>query len=212
MGLKDFFKEAKEEKKVIEGEITKDKTYSSSNSFKDESDAADEFTRSIKKLYKVKEWSELPGLTSKFILYDNTGQKKQAEKPAIKGYIKIILPGPAPENWVTVTDIREEEKMVEFTVSPSIDPTADRGEKDKIKHFFIDEATSTFRVELRGNEIHAWEIGRNEGINNEGREAGERKLINTLIAEGGWAGFQELQWKKLTEYLVHKIELEEKKS
>jgi hypothetical protein len=55
--------------------------------------------------------------------------------------------------------------------------------------------------------LFAFEIGKNEGINNQGEDAGDRKLINTLIAEGGWAGFQELQWKKLTDYLVHRIEI-----
>lgn len=51
---------------------------------------------------------------------------------------------------------------------------------------------------------------KNEGINNKGKEAGNRKLINTLIAEGGWAAFQKFQWEKLTDYLVHKIEINKK--
>jgi hypothetical protein len=118
------------------------------------------------------------------------------------------LPGPVPENWVIVTDIKEEENMAEFTVSPSIDPTEKNKERKEIKHFFIDEATSTFRVEILDKTIYAFEIGRNEGVNNEGEEAGKRKLINTLVAEGGWAGFQKFQWEKLTGFLVHKIEID----
>jgi hypothetical protein len=74
----------------------------------------------------------------------------------------------------------------------------------------VKEATSTFRVQRRGKSIYAYEIGKNEGINNEEEDAGNRKLINTLFAEGGWAGVQKLQWKKLTDYLVHKIEIESK--
>lgn len=57
--------------------------------------------------------------------------------------------------------------------------------------------------------IIAYEIGRTQGIYNKGREAGEREIVNILIAEGGWAGFQKLQWKKLTDYLIHQIELKE---
>src|SRR5690606_12762265 len=104
-------------------------------------------------------------------------------------------------------DIQQEEDKVEFTVSPSINPTKAKEEQDKIEHFFIPEASSTFRVQRDGNILAAFEIGKNEGINND-EEAGNRKLINTLIAEGGWAGIQDLQWNKLTDYLVHKIEID----
>ncbi len=83
------------------------------------------------------------------------------------------------------------------------------GNATEIKHFFIKEASSTFRVERHGTLIKALEIGKNEGINNQGPEAGDRTVINTLIAEGGWALFQEMQWDKLTRYLVH---LEEAKA
>jgi hypothetical protein len=119
-----------------------------------------------------------------------------------------LLPGPVPENWVIVTDIQQQENSAEFTVSPSTDPRAKGSEREEIKHFFIDEATSTFRVKLLDKTLFAYEIGKNEGINNQGKEAGKRKLINTLISEGGWAGFQEFQWKKITDYLVHEIEID----
>lgn len=33
--------------------------------------------------------------------------------------------------------------------------------------------------------------------------------MNTLVAEGGWAGVQGLQWDKLTRYLVHLEETKE---
>ncbi|WP_170866238.1 hypothetical protein [Pontibacter flavimaris] len=35
-----------------------------------------------------------------------------------------------------------------------------------------------------------------------------RAVLNTFVAEGSWELFQQLQWDKLTRYLVH---LEEKK-
>ena len=105
-----------------------------------------------------------------------------------------------------VTDIKNEQELAEFTVSPSKDPTDKEKDEKEIEHFFIDGATSTFRVEMRGNELKACELGRNEGINNE-KNAGNRKLINTILAEGGWATFQKTQWKKLTDYFVHKIEI-----
>jgi len=206
MILKKLFGKIKKEKEVIEGKATKDKTYSSENEFSTEEEAAREFKRSIEKLFHVNNWSTIHGITSAFTLYKADGSEKEAYKPAIRDYIKIDLPGPTPDNWVVVTDIRENDEIAEFTVSPSIDPTKKGEGNKKIEHFFIDETTSTFRVQRKGKLIYAYEIGKNEGINNEGEDAGKRKLINTIIAEGGWAGLQKFQWNKLTDYLVHKTE------
>lgn len=207
--MKEIIKKIKKEKEVIEGDAVKDKQYSSENTFPDKNIALSEFQRSVQKLFDVNKWSDLPGISSTFQLYNAQGEKKLAKKPEVGDFIKILLPGPVPENWVVVTKINQADNSADFTVSPSIDPNAKGEERKEIKHFFIDAATSTFLVQLNGTTITASEIGKDEGINNEGDEAGDRKLINTLVAEGGWAGFQELQWTKLTDYLVHKIEINE---
>lgn len=199
--------EIQKEIDVLKGEETKDKHYSSENEYSDHEEARQAFRQAVTKLMNVNQWSELPGLTSTFQLYDRNGAEKHTERPEVKDYMKIILPGPVPENWVVVTDIREAEDLAEFTVSPSSNPTAVGEDRKEIKHFFVAEATSTFRVRLQGITLVAEEIGKNEGINNQGKEAADRELINTLIAEGGWAGFQKFQWEKLTDYLVHKVEL-----
>lgn len=188
---------------MVKGEATKDKIYSSQNNFPNRETAVREFERSKAKLFNVNSWSKLSRFTSEFELYKQNGQRSMEEKPEVGDFIRILLPGPSPENWVKVTDINISNEAAEFTVSPSEDPREKDGD---IEHFFIKEATSTFKVELRGNSIHAFEIGKNEGINNKGYEAGDREVMNTLLAEGGWVAFQEIQWKKLTEYLVHKEE------
>lgn len=198
----------KEEKKYIIGDATKDITFTSSRTFGDQGEARTMFMRSIEKLYAVDRWTDLPGISSRFELHDENGEKKEAARPAIGDHIKIVLPGVPLDNWVAVTDVKERDGSAEFTVSPCNDPKASGEERKQIKHFFTAGATSTFRVEVEGNRITAWEIGRNEGINNKGEEAGQRKVVNTLIAEGGWAGFQKLQWEKLTDYLVHNVEIE----
>jgi|SRR5690554_4346601 len=207
MVFKKIIKKIQEEKEVILGDATKDKLYSSDQEFPSEELAAKEFKRSVQKLFHVNQWSEMPGITSTFELHDPKGIAKPGSRPEVKDYIKIVLPGPVPENWVTVVDAQESNTSAEFTVSPSINPTKRSEEQDEIEHFFIAEATSTFKVQLEGTKISAYEIGKREGINND-RDAGNRKLINTLIATGGWAGVQEFQWNKLTDFLVHKIELE----
>src|SRR5690606_24378400 len=100
------------------------------------------------------------------------GEKIHTLKPEIGNYVKIVLPAPALENWVNVIDIKEHENSAEFTVSPSPNPTAKKEGQEEIEHFFIDEATSTFKVELQNKTLYAYKIRENEGINNGDAEDG----------------------------------------
>lgn len=203
MGLKDIVNKVKKEVEVLKGEEVKNKVYDQENSCPDETLAEQAFARSKQKLYGVNAWSGLPGINSTFVVYKPNGVLAQDGTLAVNDYIKIVLPGPVPENWVQVTDIREGKDEAEFTVHPSPAPPGLGGDPNEIKHFFIQQASSTFRVERQGNKLRALEIGKNEGINNQGEAAGDRAAINTVVAEGGWAGFQAIQWEKLTAYLVH---------
>ncbi|GAB3529737.1 hypothetical protein GCM10027443_09460 [Pontibacter brevis] len=208
MGIKDMLGKVAKELKVAQGEDTKDKLYTNEKEFPDEATAIQEFERAKQKLFDVNLWSNLPGLNSEFLLYDQRGRRTTARKPEIGYYIEIILPASNIDNWVKVTDIREEPNLAEFTVHPSEKPQEMGNGEKVVEHFFIKEASSTFRVARAGNVLHGYEIGKNEGINNHGEEAGDRALLNTLVAEGGWAGVQALQWDKLTRYLVHLDEAE----
>jgi len=207
MELKKIVDKVKEEVKVLKGEETKDKTYTNQNEYPDAQTARRHFELAKQKLFDVNGWNNLSGLTSTFNLYDQYGNESDSQKPEIGYFIGIVLPATTIDNWVQVTDIREDENIAEFVVHPSKKPEklAEDEQEDKkaIKHFFIKEASSTFRVELQGNTLIGSEIGKNEGINNQGEEAGSRPVLNTLVAEGGWAQVQEIQWNKLTAYLVH---------
>ncbi|GAB3035921.1 hypothetical protein [Spirosoma pulveris] len=193
----------KHETKAVQGEASKDKTYSSQNTFADAATAREAFARSVEKLLNVTAWSGLSDLAADFSLYNAVGREKPNEPVQPGDYIKIQLPGPTPENWVRVTDVTSRETCVQFTVQPSHDPGSSRPEQTE--HFFSEQARSTFQVELLGNTIRAAEIGQDESINNQQPEAGSlgRALVNTVIAEGGWLFYQKFQWKLLTDYLVH---------
>lgn len=206
MNLKTLYEKLKKEVKVLQGEETKDKAYCSSHTYPDEASAKTAFERAKQKLFDINKWTELEGINSIFELYDDRGRRSSLGMPETGYYMRIELPAPAPENWVQITAIQVTDNMAEFVVHPSEKPSERHEEAPVTQHFFIKEASSTFRVERHGQELLACEIGRNEGINNQGDEAGNRALINTFIAEGGWAGFQGLQWEKLTSYLVHHIE------
>jgi hypothetical protein len=192
----------KEEAKVLKGEKGKNKTYSSSKEFKDELSAKMEFQKSKEKLFDVNGWSHIPGIANAgFELYSGEGKPLSRLRVQKGDFIKIDLAGPVPLYWVRVTDLQEEENKAEFTVQPTYDPT-EADDKTVTDHFFHDQARSIFRVERIGRQITGMEIGLNEAINNQDAQAGEKGLINTLVSEGGWALFQEHQWKNLTDYLV----------
>lgn len=71
-----------------------------------------------------------------------------------------------------------------------------------MRHFFKSAATSTFRLEVQGNILVATETGYNESINNQGPEAGNRKVLNPLISETGLLFAQKLQWEDVTDYII----------
>lgn len=216
MGLKNILNSVKEKiedvKDAITGDVAKDKFFSSQNEFADDATAEREFKRSKKKLFSVNEWSNMPGITSSFQLYKSSGEIRFTNNLEKGDYILITLPGKLPENWVKITEIKDSANTAEFTVSPSPQPKRTRLDKtaheDETEHFFTSEASSTFLIKREGNIITAYEIGKDEEVNNQDEEAAGRKWINTLIAAGGWLGFQKIQWEKLTDYLVHKEELE----
>ncbi|MCL6257570.1 hypothetical protein M3O96_00615 [Aquiflexum sp. TKW24L] len=220
MGLKDIINTVKEKignvKDALTGEDVKDKFFSSQNEFENEAIAEREFERSKKKLFSVNEWSNMPGITSSFQLYKSKGEIKFTNDPEEGDFIMITLPGKLPENWVKIIEIKDSTDIAEFTVSPSPQPKRTKlnrnEEEDETEHFFTSDATSTFMIKREGLVIYAYEIGKDEAINNQGEEAAGRKWINTLIAAGGWLGFQKIQWEKLTDYLVHNLELESYKS
>jgi hypothetical protein len=200
MDSKDFLNKIIQEEKALVGEGYKDKIFFSQNIFPSQSLAQHHFPRSIDKLLDVNKWSELSGLTCTFQVFDIYG--KPVERKAQKDdFVKIILPGPFPENWVKIVDVSVQNQLAELTVSPCSNPN--NPSEERVDHFFTKTSTNTIRVELEDATIRAYEIGVNEQINNRGEKAGDRKIINTIIAEGGWTFFQKIQWEKLTAYLVH---------
>ncbi|AKQ45050.1 hypothetical protein TH63_04435 [Rufibacter radiotolerans] len=204
MGISDILQKIKKEWEVLKGQDSKDKLFMNEHTYPDEATAQREFARARQKLFDVNAWSHLPGITSTFQLFNSAGTKSQAQQPAVGDFIEIILPGTPVENWVTVTGVLDEEDVAQFVVKPSQSPEGQADPQDsEVKHFFSPEASSTFRVLRDGNTLMGFEIGKDEVINNSGPEAGGRAVLNTLISEGGWAGFQDLQWDKITKYFVH---------
>lgn len=193
----------KKEVQVLKGEESKDRLYMTTRPFDDDDAAAFEFGRCKERLFNVNRWSDIPGAAnSGFALFDSVGEPLTESQRVEKGdFIRIDLPGPLPYYWVKVTSVTDDDDIGEFVVQPAYDPTR-RDDTTVTDHFFRDQARSVFRVERKGNEISAMEIGLNETINNQGEESGDKGFVNTLVAQGGWAGFQKYQWQNLTDYIT----------
>jgi hypothetical protein len=205
MGIKDFIRGAKQAAQLLTGEQAKDSQFSSKQTYPDKPRAAQAFEKSKQKLFHVEAWSDISALSSTFTLYDATGNRKKDQAVQAGDYICIQLPGPFPQNWVQVTDLLTQEHEAYFTVSPSQSPLTQKEDNpDEVKHFFTEQASSTFKVRLENNTLTAYEIGKDEVVNNQGEQAGDRPVVNTLVAAGGWAGFQKIQWQLVTDYLVGK--------
>lgn len=203
MKLKTVTDEIRHEVDVLKGDDVKHKTYSSQQTFADEPSAQEAFIRSKAKLFNVNDWSGLSLFTANFSLHNQTGHPATRRQPQVGDYINIELPGPMPGNWVQVVHVAIEDRSAEFTVRPSKNPQPTEGNGEEVEHFFQSQARSTFRVRVDGCTLTACEIGRNEAINNQDAQSGDRALVNTLIAEAGFLFYQHIQWKTLTDYLVH---------
>lgn len=209
--MKDFFQKLKREFRVLKGKGAKDKTYSTSKTFATQGEAALHFSKSVERLFDINSWSQITDISAKFQLYDQSGEEKYSpDLPQVNDYIRIEFVGPLPINWVRISEVSIKEKSAQFTVKPSADPLEMDKNPEVTSHFFKNRSRSIFRVALNDRTITAQEIGTDETINNRGVEAGDRKLINTVIAEAGWAGFQKFQWEILTAYLSHSKEPENK--
>lgn len=207
MSLKE---KAQDVKQVFKGDKSLNRSYVSYKSFLNDEAALEALQEAKARMFNVNSWKQIPGPeNADFILYDKSAQPSGAVKPATGDFIKTLLPGSLPEDWVQVVAVRDEPEYASFTVRPCGDPTDKDQSEIVTEHFFKSSATSTFKVEREGNVIKATEMGVNESINNEGPEAGDRKMLNTAISEAGWTFVQKMQWKNVTDYIVGNIKLKE---
>lgn len=161
--------------------------------------AKSQFEHATTRLFRVNDWSNLGAYTANFILYDSN-VIHTSTLIEVGSYIKITFPFPVPVNWVKVTEIYTDDSLAYFVVHPTRSP--ENGTTETVAHFLKKQSKSVFKVERTGAKVYGYEIGRNELINNAGKQSGSRKLINTLMAWGGWLGLQRYQWGKLTNHFV----------
>lgn len=167
------------------------------------------FSMAANRLLDVNHWDKLCGpLSATFRLTDQHG--KEIAGPAHPGdHFKINLPGPGPAagdgyDWVQVEALDDKrnpsayEESVTLRVRPSSSPTGDTADT---AHFFKDEATSSFRVQRKGNVVTAEVHGRNE-VPNTSTDKPVDKMRNAVVGLGAITAFSAPQWKKLVKGLL----------
>jgi len=202
MGIVQWLRRLKNEKKVLALSTFHHKTISSNNKFPSVKIAKSEFKRSADKLFKVNLWTHLPGNSVLFQLYSAQGEKKYTTHiPLVNDYIKIEFSRSNPENWLKINDFIQQDSFVEISVSATSGPNSSGDETPRLNLSSTIKA-HIFRIEVKNKTLYAYQIDRiNDAFDNENKHTAKSTKA------GAANGSQQLQWQLLTDYLVHKIEI-----
>lgn len=181
-----------------------------SKTFSSIEDAAKAYHTLRSKLLNVNNWEEYAGeALANFSLYGQDAQPVKREVQE-KDYFRINIPGPDNpsgdgDDWVRVQQVNEERNEGEALLSIIVRPVACPLNNDRdVAHFFTSEASSTFIIRQKGNEVFAEVHGRNEKPNIKGVAVTD-KIRNSLVATGSVFGFSKIQWKNLTDGLINSL-------
>jgi hypothetical protein len=157
----------------------------------------------------VNHWHEYAApITAIFRLTDSNGD--QVNRLAkIGDYIKIDLPAPghlhgSEYDWVHIETIEEKNGSKGFSDSivMRVRPSANPKEKgENVAHFFKEDATSSFILERKNNQVKAAVYGRNEILNTETPNIID-KVRNAVVGVSAILGFSNIQWKNLVKGLI----------
>lgn len=163
--------------------------------FSSPAEAMGKFVYFKKKLLDINSWEKLSPL-SHFELYDRNGTPTAKNPAEIGDFIKITLPGSGKSDWVSITDITENENETVLTVRPSFDPTENEPDKATVSHFFTDESTNNFCLEQQNENLNFYVIGLEEKSNTDETSGVIESARNFLTANLGYfLGIQKSQWK-----------------
>lgn len=168
------------------------KKYVSQKPFASESAAQSAFEDAKRRMFDVNAWNEIPGIENALFLVYNSEGKRIFGKSNIGCYIKTILPGDLPEDWVRVVDIREDDNFALFTVQPCHDPkvSSERMKQSTFNHLI----KSTFTIERTNKTIVA--SGEDRGETNSIAVGNKRKITT------GWPFAQKIQWKNVVDHIT----------
>ena len=163
------------------------------------------FERAHKRLLNPAVWHQLAGIFSAEF-YPITEQTHEAlhRLAKVNDYLKIDIPGPGPTlgegyDWVKVAQIEYYSEPptgtegVGMKLVPCEDPIKNSNE---VAHFFTSEASSTFIIKRKGNQVTSYYYGRNETPNVHTSSTADN-IRNAIVSSGALASLSEAQWLAL---------------
>lgn len=172
---------------------------SANRSFENESEAEKAFRHFREKLLRVDRWNYSSGVSS-FALYGESGVKAPDRPAAVGDFVYIKLPGTGKEDWVKIIDIHEASNEKILTVQPTYDPTDESADKSVTSHFFTDDSTNNFCLQLSNNNVNMYVIGLNEISNTEQTNSVIESARNLAVANlGHFLGVQKAEWTTFCE-------------
>lgn len=165
-------------------------SYISRKPFPDEKAARRAFNKAKEKLFDIKAWNEMPGIENAlFIMYNKEGQCVDDETPDVGYFIKTILPGDLPADWVKIVDVCNEERdYALFTIQSCKSPVRHK-DGTSTRQLFHHKTKSTFKIQRTNKVIIA--SGEGESL------TGKRKNICAFV--------QKVQWENVLDHITKEI-------
>lgn len=172
--------------------------------FSDETEAKAAFKSFGEKLLRIELWNHESGISS-FALFNETGDKSD-DRPAKTGdFMCAELKGTGKADWLKIIQIHEAEDEMILTVQPTYDPTEKSPDKSVTSHFFTDDSTNNFCLQLNGAKINMYVIGLNEISNTADTNNLIESARNLATANlGHFLGVQKAEWTTFCENFLEK--------
>jgi hypothetical protein len=146
------------------------------------------------KLMKIDVWNRAGNL-AEFELFNLHGEIATDGKLAENLLLRLSLKGAGKYDWVKIVEIKNYERELILTVQPSFDPTDEILDKDKMSHFFTDEARNNFCLQLDTKKVNFYIIGLNEKQNTTQTQSLLETVRNVAAANfGSYFGIQKAEW------------------
>jgi hypothetical protein len=172
---------------------------SSKRNFSNASEAENFFVKFKEKLFQIRKWNALSGLSS-YELFDANGNICKRETAIVGDFIRITLHGSGKSDWVRVANIDENSDEVILTVQPTFNPTEDEPDAGVTSHFFTAESTNNFCLQKTGETINFYVVGLHEKSNKQDTNNIIETVRNVATANlGHYLGIQKSVWMTFCE-------------
>ena len=163
------------------------------------------FKKARERMMDINSWQKITDEKGASFCVMDDQESVVKRTPCAGDYVRINVPGPGNKDgggydWVKIDALKSDDIHLGMTFRACARPKKNDYEAD---HFFDKNATSTFIIQRKSNEVIASYHGRNEKINTEDNSLVDT-IRNVFVGIGALLGFSDLQWKKLIKAFLDK--------